>query len=529
MLANRVPAIYARLSIEDKDVKKNDRKTESASISNQKKFLLGYAKDTLHENEKDVLIFQDDGYSGTNFERPQFIELMKKVRMGQISTIVVKDFSRLGRDYLEAGNFLDKVFPAYGVRFISINDNYDSDTHLGQTTGMDVGLKNVVNAMYSQDISKKNTSAFMVRYRRGEHVGYNAPYGYMKSKEDKHKLVIDPVAADIVRRIYQYSIDGLSTYNIAQRLNAEGIPSPLVYKKQNGIKINSKVVNESGQWYGSKIKVIIRDERYTGKMVSHRTKSVRVGSKDRVSVPKEEWIVVENTHEAIVSDEIYGKANEAMTKRMLRPGLKGKLQRKNLFTCPYCHHKLQFCGGKDNRKYLFCGYGKLGNDSECSGIHIEVRDIEEKVIQSMNMIGNVFLDSRKFKKRKSVSENSNEAKKTDWNKKLAAAREHKRKMYMKYSSGEMSRETFILQSQTCDENIQKYSQKVEQYELLISEVNSEKKQTKKNETMVREIYLMDEFDLDKLHQVLDAIYVDQHGNVELSFYRRDIVEELGIL
>ena len=518
MLYKKYIALYERLSIEDRDVRKNDAKSESDSIAHQRKLLFDFVKSHPEWEDIPVREFKDDGFTGSNFERPQFIELMSEVRKGAVGIIVVKDFSRLGRDYLESGNFLDRIFPSYGVRFISVNDRYDSDNHLGQTTGLEVSLHNIINDMYSKDISVKCKSAHMVRYRRGEHVTAFPFYGYDKDPADRHKLVVDEEAAEIVKRIFQYSADGISTYAIAALLNKEGVLSPYEYKKQKGTTLNSTILSEKALWNGSKIKVIIRDERYLGKMVSHRTERVRVGSKKSVPVPKDEWIVVEGTHEAIISQELFDAANLALSKRNKCAGKRGELKRTNLFTCPYCKHKLQFSGGADNRKYLFCGFSSVNHSKECQKIKLEREQIEQVVLDTINTLGNVYLEKRK------KSAHQQEAKKESIESKLEKAKAKAEKLkvdrrnaYMRYSERRCSREEYVRTASVYNAKLQELEQEIVKLE---ESAALEQRQTLEQRMIDKEVennFLLQSYDEAVLRNVLDAVYVSADGSVELSF------------
>ncbi len=518
-------ALYERLSSEDDDVNRNDPASESRSITHQRKLLFDFVKKHPEWNNLEIKEYKDDGYSGTNFQRPRFVELMSDVRRGNVAVIVVKDFSRLGRDYLDAGNFLDKIFPAYGVRFVAVNENYDSNDHIGQTTGMDVGFRNVVNEMYSRDIGIKQKSALMVRYKRGEHVSGYVFYGYMKHPEDRHKIVVDPIAAEVVIRIFKYSSEGYSTYQIAKILNSEGVLSPLEYKKQFGITINSNVINEKSLWDGTKIKIIIKDERYLGKMISNKTTAVEFGSKKRRELPRDEWVIVEGTHEAIISQELYDKANEALAKRIRRPGKKGRLERKNLFTCPYCNHKLHFSGGSDCRKYLFCNYGAVNNDIRCSSIKVERKMIEDAVLASINMIGNLFLEKKSVKMTMTDIEiNDDEVALKSLNAKIIATRTERRNAYLLYVDGKISVDEYQQKSREYNLLIQDMEQKAKELEESVSKMKSEKVQDIQGQQEMQTVFNLKEFNETILRSVLDAVYVDAEGRVELSFHRKDIMD-----
>lgn len=224
-------ALYLRLSNEDSDKGKLE---ESNSISAQRVLLTKHVEELMQGQAYSITEFCDDGYSGTDFNRPGVQALIDAAKNGSVGMIVVKDFSRFGRDYLEVGRFLEYIFPILQVRFVSVNDNYDSSDKFGTTGGMSVALKNLVYGMYSADLSKKIRSARDTRVRNGEFVGQFAPYGYMKNPEDKHELLIDENVAWVVRRIFRQAADGVSHTEIARQLNEEGIPTRYMYHQLKG-------------------------------------------------------------------------------------------------------------------------------------------------------------------------------------------------------------------------------------------------------------------------------------------------------
>ena len=225
-------AFYLRLSLTDGDLGK-DHKEESNSIENQRLLLQSFveAREDLYG---DIREFIDDGYSGTNFERPAFKEMIEEAKKGKIQVIIVKDFSRLGRDYIGVGDYLEQVLPILGIRFISLNNNYDSNDYLGKTMGMDMAIHNLVNNLYSKDISKKLKSALRVKWRNGQWTGGKPPFGYLRNKETGEWL-IDPVAGKYVRMVFDKAIEGCNTSQISYYMNEKKIPTPGRYNNENGL------------------------------------------------------------------------------------------------------------------------------------------------------------------------------------------------------------------------------------------------------------------------------------------------------
>ena len=221
--------IYLRLSLEDVDKRTNKAKDESNSIAAQRQLIQRHIEQNPYLCNLPQMEFCDDGFSGTNFERPDFQRMIDLIRAGEIHIVIVKDLSRFGRDYLEVGDYLEHIFPFLGVRMISINDHYDSEKYQGNTAGMDIAFRNLIYDYYSKDLSKKVKSAMRTKQRNGGYITC-CTYGYKVSPKNKHQMVIDPETAPIVRKIFTDVIGGKSTSQVARELNAEGIPTPQQYK-----------------------------------------------------------------------------------------------------------------------------------------------------------------------------------------------------------------------------------------------------------------------------------------------------------
>ena len=285
---------YARLSV----LETRDRK-DSEALQNQKALIREYIQG--QKELKLLSIFEDNGETGTNFRRPGFEAMMEAVCAGKANCIVVKDLSRFGRNYIEAGNYLDHVFPSMGIRFISIGDGYDS----ADATTADclvVALKNLMNQVYSKDISRKSGSILREKIKRGEFIGGYASYGYIKDPEDKHRIIVDPEAAEVVKAIFQKRLEGASNTAITRWLNDSGILSPCCYRYQKGILIDQRYAQPK-PWNAQTVKKILSSRVYLGHLVQGRRRSeFYAGRPDRL-LPAEEWTIVENTHEAIISQK----------------------------------------------------------------------------------------------------------------------------------------------------------------------------------------------------------------------------------
>ena len=300
-------ALYIRLSKEDGD------KAESNSVSNQRDLIYSFLKD-----KSDIQVCEekvDDGYSGVGFDRPALISMLEDVKQGKINCIIVKDLSRFGRNYIETGRYIQQIFPFMGVRFIAINDHYDSGHMDSQADNMLLPFKNLMNDSYSRDISIKVRSQIEVRQRRGDYTGSFPVYGYFRDQERKGKLVIDPVAAEVVRDIFDMRIKGCNNRRIADYLNEHGIPSPMEYKMLLHWRYTTSFkLKPQAKWSSMAVERILKNEIYTGVMVQGKEKTLNYKVKKRIKVSKEDWIRVEHTHEAIIAKEDFA----VVQKRMLR-------------------------------------------------------------------------------------------------------------------------------------------------------------------------------------------------------------------
>ena len=293
-------AIYLRLSRDDEDIDGN--KSESNSISSQRDMIRSFIR---KQDDMEIYdIYVDDGFSGANFDRPEFKRMMKDIEAGRVDCVIVKDLSRLGRDYIEAGRLIQKTFPAFSVRFIALTDHFDSLTADYNETSLVVPVKNFVNDSYSRDISGKVRSHQKIKREKGEFIGSFTVFGYKKSEDNRNQLVPDDYAADIVKKIFAWKIEGYSNLAIAKRLDEMGILSPMEYKKLRGEKFQTSFVTEAkARWSSVAIKRILTNETYIGTLVQGKEEKVNYKVKKSVRKPEDEWVRVPKAHEAIISNE----------------------------------------------------------------------------------------------------------------------------------------------------------------------------------------------------------------------------------
>lgn len=284
---------YVRLSHEDGD------KEESNSVTGQKDLIHDYF--SRHPELAECGMRVDDGFSGSSFDRPAFLEMMADVKAGKIDCIVVKDLSRFGRNYLDAGEYIERIFPFLGVRFIAINDNYDSLHRNAESDELVIPFKNLINEAYCRDTSVKIRSQLATKRRRGDFTGSFAVYGYLKDPENKNHLIADGFAADVVRDIFRWKLEGISAGDIADRLNQDGILAPMDYKKSQGLRFATPFhINVRSAWNATTILRILKNPVYTGVLEQGKNTTPSYKVRRRVVRPRSEWDVVEGTHEAVI-------------------------------------------------------------------------------------------------------------------------------------------------------------------------------------------------------------------------------------
>ena len=365
-------ALYMRLSKDD------DGTSESASITTQRKMLRSYAADQGFQVFDEYV---DDGWSGTNFDRPDFKRMIADIEAGKVNLVLTKDLSRLGRDYITAGQYTEIYFPSKGVRYIAINDGYDSDSPYTDIAP----FKNVINEMYARDTSKKIRSAFTTKMRDGAYIAAFAPYGYQKDPADKNHLVVDTQSGEIVKQIFRLAANGALPIEIARTLNAQGTPSPAVYRcmTHEGLDVNQ--YSQRQEWTSATITKMLRNVVYLGHTAQGKTTRVSFKSHLTVSNPRDEWIVVENTHEALVDAETFDLVRRRSASRTC--GKKGAFY--NLFSgiakCADCGKNMSATGTrkKGSPANLTCGGYKLYGADECSNHFIDYNVLYEIVLTSL--------------------------------------------------------------------------------------------------------------------------------------------------
>lgn len=372
-------AIYCRLSREDGD------KVESNSIASQK----AICEDFIARHEDIELAcepFIDDGYSGVSFNRPHFKKLEDAIRKGRIDCIVVKDLSRFSRNYIDAGRYLEKLFPQLGVRFIAVNDAYDSLTGDPQSDSFVIPFKNLINDSYCKDISMKIRSSLEVKQKNGEFVGAFAPYGYMKSPDNKNQLIVDEAVSEYVQMIFAMYKDGISIGRIAARLNQMGVLSPMEYKHSAGVKYDTVFkTGDTAKWTYKAVQRILTNEVYIGVLAQGKRGTPNYKVRVVQSKDEAEWVKVENAHEALVSYEDF-MAVKAMMKRDMRcaPDQDEAYLFSGFLFCGDCQQSMiRKTVPSKTKKYIYYVCSTNKHSRSCSPHSISAKEVEEKVFTAI--------------------------------------------------------------------------------------------------------------------------------------------------
>ena len=442
-------AKYIRLSSADEDIRMGD-KAESNSVVNQRKLLDCYLESHREFSNCTILEFLDDGRSGTNLDRPGMRAMLDAARRHEIDCIIVKDFSRFARDYIESGRYLEQVFPALGIRFISVNDCYDSyDFPYGTAGNINNGLLNLINEMYSRDLSQKSKAAKRLYAQRGQCISAYPVYGYLKSPEDKRTWIPDPETAPVVQRMFNWYAEGLTSTEIAKRLNEDGIPTPAQHKRALGSKRqlwNSERTDNF--WRATTIGKILRDERYTGKLVALKTTLSELGNiHSAKAIEKDDWVIVPGAFEAIISQKIFDQVQAKL--ETVRPTRKLGPMKRRLFSrklrCGHCGAALIRHEIAQGVYYTCDGRAWNGTD-DCKKIRLFETDLIQAVLASIRFQAQLAkkTEKRLDRKEKQIQTAQNRAQSAQQRiqKQIAQLETRKAEAYLSYDLGEVSQSDY---------------------------------------------------------------------------------------
>ena len=496
-----VIAKYLRLSVDDGD------KAESDSIANQRSLIDLYIDKEFSDRPIEAIELVDDGYSGTNMNRPSVKKLLILAETHSVDCIIVKDFSRFARDYIEIGNYLEYKFPEWEIRFISVNDRYDSKDYRGITGGTDVALKNITYSLYSIDLSEKVKSARRIQSKMGKFLAPYAFYGYVKDPDNKGHIIIDEPAAEIVRRIFNMRLSGRTTKEIAQQLNKDGVLTPAEYKKSiDPLCREWNTVSKYKCWTASMITNITSDERYTGKLISHKFERVTVGSPQVRSVKKEDRIVVENTHEPIVSSEVYN-AVRAIAQKRTHPNGK-KIGLKGFVRCGGCGHLMNSYGRAD-ATYM-CSYKQFTKENDCFKGKIKESQIAKVVTAAIKAEIAKAADISKIEQKRDDKKQQIETEIERLYRKIADEKRKITELYIRLTKNELTEGEFTETRSIINDGIDAYTRRIENLTKEAAYVDS------LSATGIFDKYIgTEEINRQTIEDLIKAIYIYPDNRIEI--------------
>jgi Site-specific recombinases, DNA invertase Pin homologs len=460
-------ALYIRLSREDGD------KEESDSVGNQRDMLTAYLESNRQLKLFDIYI--DDGYTGTNFNRPQFKRMIQDMKKGLITCIVVKDLSRFGRDYLGVGNYQENIFPQYDTRFIAVNDHIDTLLNQDGSDGILVPFKNIINEQYARDISRKVRSALDTKRRRGEFIGAFACYGYQKDPADKNHLIVDEQAAGTVKLIFSWFISGTPKLLIASKLNELNLPCPSEYKKQKGQKYkNANRLDGTVYWTHTAVHRILKNEMYLGNMVQHTQTVKNFKQKKNIQLDRSDWIVVQGTHEAVIDRQTWNVAQGLLQSDIKRSPYTGEIHLfAGIIKCGDCGRsmKKRTCGNKTD--YL-CGTYMTYGKKYCTSHAIRAEDLKSMVYAELRAQIEKRVDFDKIYT--DIHQRANpipgikaaEEKIAELQRKLDSVSALKRGLYEDLKRGILSEDEYFLFKQDYDKQANKVQSLIAEWNLKLS-------------------------------------------------------------
>lgn len=446
--------LYIRLSRLGDDL--DEYKQVSNSVENQRKLLNEYLQELPDLRTEEAEEFIDDGYSGTNFQRPAFQRMLALIKKRVVTTVIVKDFSRFGRNYVECADYLEKLFPFLGTRFISVADNYDSGRQ-NEDRQMEVAMKNIVNSYYSQDLSRKVTATLDMKRERGE-IFFSIPFGYLVDKKNKGKVIIDEEAAVVVRHIFSLACEGMHLGNIARILNKENIPTIAAYNEEHHIRGKTRVLEKSeyAAWTNSKVRNVLQNEFYTGMYIGQRSKVAVVGMKKYVKV--EDSKRIPNNHPAIVDRETFEKAQKILRGKKTNPHSNRRYPLKSKVFCGNCGYAMAYQDNVYDECYFYCKHKiETGKNAGCCDDHLPEEFLNARVftqLKSWMMLletacGNV--DEAEQKRWHGLRLLNDEAEKLEAE--FKALQSKKLELYESYSDGQISKEDFATEKEKLSSEI----------------------------------------------------------------------------
>lgn len=520
-----ITALYCRLSRDD------GTESESNSIGNQKKLLSQKAKEM---GLTDTKYYVDDGYTGTNFNRPGFQQLIDDIEIGLVSAVMVKDLSRLGRDYVSVGNYTDSYFPEHNVRFIAVNDAIDSDEGESEIAP----FKNILNEMYARDISKKIRSSHRLRGSMGEPLS-QPPYGYMKSPENKKKWIIDPEAATVVKSIFKMCLDGKGNETIARELQENEVLIPMAYWRSKGLNRGGKKTQTNPyKWCKTTIQKILSQQEYCGDIINFKTYSKSFKNKTRYENSKENWAVFKDVNEPIIDRETFETVQKFISKTKRRAPKKENGERSifnGLIYCGDCHSKMRYHTSTSNKEihYFTCSDNKVDYRGKCPGRHYVRADALEEVVklELRRLVEMLEIDESYFAQlllRKNDEEREKDKKFLETELQKAIARSGTvsqlyEKLYEDNVIGKVSDEWFVELSHKYEKERMDLKAKIADTRHKIEELKNNNSEYEKFISAIRRFMQMDNLTSPLLRELIDHIDIFETEGTGKSRTQRIVI------
>lgn len=502
-------AYYLRLSDDDIEIEKN----ESQSISNQRSVILNYIRQNKDLSKFSIKEYCDDGYSGVNFKRPGIQELLKDVQNGKIDIVLVKDFSRFGRNYIEVGDYINQIFPFLGIRFISITDQYDSSKN--NLDEIEIGFKILIHDLYSKDLSRKIKSSRKLYQEKGYHCGGGVPFGYIQNKKNKSEYLIDEEAAYIVKMIFELAVNKMTTGKIADYLNEQKIDIPGKYhRKQN--QVNYQLKNKKQNlWTAAQVKKIIEDEVYIGTYICHKKYTDHMKLKNAAP---EEYLKFEQAHQPIISQELFIKAQISIHKRAARGNYRSKEENqfpfKGKVKCGYCGYSMNRVT-RVKQPYFVCRMGE--SCLSASSPRILLNQLESIVLKSLKSY--IYLyhmqleNNNKNLKDKLLSSSRFENEKKILTMKIEQLQTEKLKNYEDYKQKNISKQLFLEKQTELTASLKNYNIKLKTVKNSLDNIN----QFHKEKNIKTDITNIEELTRDIIEEFVEKIEVYHTDKIQINW------------
>lgn len=511
--------IYIRLSREDEEKEKYQ---ESESIGNQRTLLMQY----IRQNKLNYISeYVDDGVSGTSFDRPAFNRMIADIEQGKINMVITKDLSRLGRNYVQSGLYIENYFPEHEVRFVAILDNIDTAY---DTSNNDIApFKSILNEMYAKDISKKINSVLQAKRNNGEYLG-TAPYGYKKDPENKYHLIIDEEAANVVKLIYEKYLSGFGTMQIADYLSKKKIPIPSDYNKR---KRGTKSLTY-GLWQQSTVRFILSNEIYTGTVIQGKRKKVSFKSKKFINLPEEDWVKVENMHEAIISKEDFERAKKVIEATKGSRVVQNDYLFKGLLRCYDCGGYIGIRSpDKNGNIYGRCQrYGRFGKFDVCSPHNFNYQVFEEQMLEVLRQVCKEYKNKKKLEEIAKQTK-SNESQEFNIKKQIDSCKQNIEKetrklevMYEDRLAGIISLEEYMKNASRIKEIVKSYEQAIEEFEQELSGEKNIDKNKSRLDNLVEEFLKIKNPTKEIIREFIEKIEIHSDKQVDIYFNFKPLQE-----